>query len=80
MIFERFLVEEDLARIRRANLPPDQLAKEEAKEEQGRKNLSSLEKNDVLAMILAVMSIILPYAAIIVGVVGLCLLAFKLLF
>ena len=80
MIFERLRVEEDLERIRKSNLPPDQLAAEEAREARGKENRARLERGDVFAMILAAFSIILPYALAILGAMGLVLLLFKLVF
>lgn len=66
MLFQRRRVEEDLERIRRANLPPDQLAAEDAKRRQqeavGRRNLEGMGPKDILAMVIAVFSLILPYA------------------
>jgi len=80
MIFDRLRVEEDLERIRKSNLPPDQLATEEAKEALGKENRRHLERGDIFAMILAAFSIIIPYALAIMGAMGLVLLLFKLLF
>lgn len=69
-------VEEDLERIRRANLPPDKSDEELVKKQEissatGEK--LSLEKNDLTAMILAVFSLILPYFLVFIGVMGLSL-------
>lgn len=69
-------VEEDLERIRRANLPPDKSDEELVKKKEissatGEK--LSLEKNDLTAMILAVFSLILPYFLVFIGVMGLSL-------
>ncbi len=65
-------VEEDLERIRRANLPP------EKQEEDHLEKINSgespeklkLEKNDLLAMILAVLSLIVPYILIFAAAMG----------
>ena len=65
-------VEEDLERIRKANLPP------EKQEEDHLKKINSgesheklkLEKNDLLAMILAVLSLIVPYILIFAAAMG----------
>lgn len=69
-------VEEDLERIRRANLPPDKsdeelVRKQEISSASGEK--LSLEKNDLTAMILAVFSLILPYFLVFIGIMGLSL-------
>jgi len=62
-------VEEDLARIRRANLPPDQLAALEAKEASEREAFLKDKPGakDIFAMILAVMSLVAPYALAFIG-------------
>jgi hypothetical protein len=70
MLFLKSRVEEDLEKIRNANLPHENVNEKSAEHEpEGLK----LEKNDVLAMILAVFSLILPYfiafVAIMAGVV-----------
>lgn len=57
MIFGRNRVEEDLEKIRHANLPDENLKKKTKTDDDGLK----LEKGDMLAMILAVMSLVLPY-------------------
>ncbi|MGD9568034.1 MAG: hypothetical protein AB7V48_06860 [Sedimentibacter sp.] len=61
MIFGKNRVEEDLVKIRRANLPCEKFQERENKKASS--NDLQLEKNDLLAMILAVMSLILPYIA-----------------
>lgn len=67
-------VEEDLERIRRANLLPDK-SDEEFVKKQEKSSASdeklNLEKNDLTAMILAVFSLILPYFLVFVGIMGL---------
>jgi hypothetical protein len=70
MLFLKSRVEEDLEKIRNANLPHEN-ANEKSDEHEPER--LKLEKNDVLAMILAVFSLILPYfiafVAIMAGVV-----------
>lgn len=70
MLFLKSRVEEDLEKIRNANLPHENANEKSAEHEPER---LKLEKNDVLAMILAVFSLILPYfiafVAIMAGVV-----------
>lgn len=56
-------VEEDLNRIRRANLPPEKSSISGEK--------LNLEKNDLPAMILAVFSLIVPYVLVFIGIMGL---------
>lgn len=77
MFFHRRRVEEDLERIRKANLPSPS---DEA--EMGGTSLNRPEKRDedrigvkdILAMIIAIFSIILPYVLVFVGIIGLVLL------
>jgi uncharacterized protein YqhQ len=64
MIFGKNRVEDDLEKIRRANLP-DEKPKEEIKTNADE---LKLEKGDMLAMILAVMSLVLPYVIAFVGI------------
>jgi len=71
-IFHKHRVEEDLERIRKANLPPDVLEAEEKKEREAVEALQSddvrITAKDVLAMIIAAFSIIIPYALLFIGV------------
>lgn len=67
MLFLKSKVEEDLEKIRLANLPNDNL-NEKPKEIEPEK--IRLEKNDLLAMILAVFSLILPYFAAFVAIMA----------
>lgn len=64
MIFGKNRVEDDLEKIRRANLP-DEKSKEEIKTNADE---LKLEKGDMLAIILAVMSLVLPYVIAFVGI------------
>ena len=71
MLFSRRRVEEDLERIR----------KEEEKQQQAaRENASRLEKGDLLAMIIAFFSVILPYILIFIGVMAALVLLMALIF
>nr|WP_300091106.1 hypothetical protein [Sedimentibacter sp.] len=67
MLFLKSKVEEDLEKIRLANLPNKNL-NEKPKEIEPEK--IRLEKNDLLAMILAVFSLILPYFAAFVAIMA----------
>lgn len=68
MIFKKNRVEEDLEKIKNANLPyvHNSIKKDEPKIEDEDK--LKLEKGDLLAMTLAVMSLILPYIIAFVGI------------
>ena len=74
MLFNKKRVDEDLERIRKANLPDKSVPDKNVVIEEVKADVEEikLEKGDLLAMILAVLSIILPYllafAAIMVGV------------
>ncbi len=64
-------VDEDLERIRKANLPPEQAAAEAEAEAAQKKKRAAEPKvgfRDIFAMYLAVMSIVMPYALIFIGV------------
>ncbi len=77
MLFGKNRVEEDLEKIRKANLPNDKLQEEETKP---KKNDLQLEKNDLLAMVLAVMSLILPYVIAFVGIMAAVVFLLSLLY
>lgn len=70
MLFGKNRVEEDLKKIRKANLSDDSLQREEVELEKVNDNDLQLEKNDLLAMILAVMSLILPYIIAFVAIMA----------
>lgn len=77
MIFNKNRVEEDLEKIRNANLPYKKTYSEANKQDTAyiyNKNIEEddlkLEKGDLLAMILAVMSLILPYIIAFVGIMA----------
>jgi len=79
-MFDKRRVEEDLERIRRANLPPEV---REAEDEENRKAMEAfrdsenrLTAKDIFAMIIAVLSLILPYAIIIFGIMVLVIFMF----
>lgn len=65
-------VEEDLEKIRFANLSPEKQDKELAEKELRKKEIDSIkyEKNDRLALIIATFSIVLPYLFIFIAVIG----------
>ncbi|MDL2234239.1 hypothetical protein LJC63_11775, partial [Ruminococcaceae bacterium OttesenSCG-928-L11] len=66
--FGKSRVDEDLERIRKANLPPEKLAEEERQEAELRKRAGSLNRKDIASIILAIYSIVLPYALIFIGI------------
>lgn len=70
MIFKKNRVEEDLEKIKNANLPYgyNSIKRDEPKIEDEDVDKLKLEKGDLLAMTLAVMSLILPYIIAFVGV------------
>jgi hypothetical protein len=72
MFFGKNRVEEDLQKIREANLPKEKLSNEEHPDD------LNLEKGDVLAMILAVMSLVLPYILAFVGIMGIVVLLMRI--
>ena len=65
MFFRKNRVEEDLDRIRKANIPEEKLNKNKELPDD-----LQLEKGDILAMTLAVMSLILPYILAFLGIMG----------
>ena len=80
-MFGKHRVEEDLARIRRANLPqkyPDpavpQAKRSKAEQEE------RFGAKDVLAMTIAVFSILLPYVAVFIAIMGLVVWGVTVLF
>ena len=73
MFFGKKRVEEDLQRIREANLPEDKLNKTNEHTDG-----INLEKGDILAMILAIMSLILPYILAFIGIMGIVVLLMKI--
>jgi VIT1/CCC1 family predicted Fe2+/Mn2+ transporter len=79
-LFGNRRVEEELERIRKANLPPEVIEAEEAKKREMKEAIQSGDMNitakDVLAMIIAAFSIIIPYALIFIGIAALVLYLF----
>jgi E3 ubiquitin-protein ligase DOA10 len=73
MFFGKKRVEEDLQRIREANLPEEKLYSNKE-----HSNDINLEKGDILAMILAVMSLVLPYILVFIGIMGIVVLLMKI--
>jgi len=65
MIFGRTRVEEDLEKIRRANFPNEYGNNKEQESDK-----LSLEKGDLIAMILAVFSLVLPYVIAFVAIMS----------
>ncbi|KAF5062937.1 hypothetical protein SDC9_54040 [bioreactor metagenome] len=65
MLFLKSRVEEDLEKIRLANLPHENLNEKSNEQEE-----LKLEKNDIPAIILAVLSLILPYFAAFVAIMA----------
>ena len=89
MLFNNRRVEEELERIKKANLPPIKPGAEVAKANETTEAIENTETTesidgadvkitakDILAMIIAAFSIILPYAAIFIGVTILFVLFF----
>jgi len=77
MFFHRRRVEEDLERIRKANLPsPPGEAKTggTSPNRPEKRGEDRIGVKDILAMIIAIFSIILPYVLVFVGIIGLVLL------
>jgi len=76
MLIRSSRVEEDLERIRAANLPPETLAGEDAakKADTGliKDKTKDVTSREIFAMALAALSVVLPY----VGVIALILLGF----
>lgn len=76
MIFRRNKdrVEEDLQKIRQANLSPEKFEEECRIKKQKTESTSMeklhLEKNDLLAMVLAVFSLVLPFILIFIAIMG----------
>lgn len=78
MLFRKNRVEEDLQKIRKANIPEKENAeKENFEKENAEKDDLNLERGDILAMILAVMSLILPYVFVFFGIMGAAILIMK---
>jgi len=76
-------LEEDLERIRQANLPPEALEAEEERrrlqketQEAAGQDKIKLTAKDVLAMTIAILSIIVPYVLVIFAGIALVLFLF----
>lgn len=80
MFFKKNRVEEDLERIREANLPSQ---KDINQKETDKININQddirLEKGDILAMVLAVISLVLPYILAFLAIMGAVMLLMKFL-
>lgn len=72
MFFRKNKVEEDLQRIKEANLPEEKLDTTDKKHLDVR-----LEKGDILAITLAIMSLVLPYILAFLGIMGGVMLLMK---
>lgn len=72
VFFNKKRVDEDLERIRFANLPKDKQEQELIKAEDQKKEIESIkyEKNDRLALILASYSVVLPLVLIFLAVIA----------
>ena len=79
-MFNNRRVEEDLERIRRANLPDERLAALKAEEQRAAHSAGQSELRfsfkDIFAMTIAVFSLVLPYVFIIGGALALALFLF----
>lgn len=73
MFFKKNRVEEDLQRIKEANLPEERFANTDKEHQDDMR----LEKGDILAITLAIMSLILPYILAFLGIMGGVLLLMK---
>ena len=70
MFFGKKRVEEEIKKIRETNLPKEESRKERSED-------LNLEKGDILAMTLAIMSLLLPYILAFLGIMGAVLLLMK---
>ncbi|MEG1557262.1 MAG: hypothetical protein RR368_02385, partial [Oscillospiraceae bacterium] len=71
MLFGKHRVEEDLERIRKANLTPEKAEAERLAEEQQRKRIEENGKigaKDFIALVFAAYSVVLPYVLVFIGV------------
>ena len=77
-------ISEDLEKIKRANLDPLYLSEQEKITEDEKKQtvekLKELTFKDYFAMVIAVFSIIIPYLAILIGVIILFIVLFNFLY
>lgn len=63
-------VDEDLERIRKANLSPEEQAREEQEKKAAEQNMEQLSPKTFFAMIAAIYSLILPYVLVFAAVLG----------
>ena len=77
-IFSKRIVEEELERIRVANLPPEKTEAEEVEETEEPEAIEAIQTDevkitpkDILAMIIAAFSLIIPYALIFLALTAL---------
>lgn len=83
MIFgNRRRLEEDLERIRLANLPEEKLREEEEKAaaRAEKLNRTKYEKGDIPALIFAAFSVLLPYLLAIIGIYAVLMFGYVWLF
>ncbi|MCL1831108.1 MAG: hypothetical protein FWG21_06720 [Oscillospiraceae bacterium] len=77
-------VNDDLSKIRRSNLDPEQREKEDLELEEDKKQtkakLKDLTFKDYIAMVIAVFSIIIPYLLILFAVLFLFVFLFYLIY
>lgn len=76
MLFDRNIVEKDLERIRTANLTPEQLEAREPEEKRIYEECRP-EPLDILAMIIAAISVIVPYVLVFVCIMTVFALLFS---
>jgi len=80
MLIGKHRVEEDLARIRHANLPdkyPEPPPRGKLRKREKPDPEERIGAKDVFAMVIAVGSLILPYAAAFIGIMGLVVWLFS---
>jgi hypothetical protein len=79
-LFSNRRVEEELERIRKANLPPEAREAEETQEREAAETIqpddTKITAKDVLAMVIAAFSIVIPYAVVFIGLAALVLFLF----
>lgn len=84
MFFQKSRVEQDLARIRNANLPekypPPEVPEKGKKKREKVKAEDRIGVKDVLAMIIAVFSLILPYVIAFIAIMAIVVLGWLWLF
>ncbi len=69
MLFDRFRVEEDLERIKRANMSLDERILEEKRAQRAKYNAGKIGFKDAFAMTIAIFSLVLPYVLLFFGII-----------